>query len=366
MRTTKYINIALAMFYSFTGFAFDPDHYISYDIKTTSSTSHKIRLKDQFIDWTNFRVRNAIKLLNPTLKRHNNQVFEIKNPRLHYTAYKLDYRQAITINKHVEVTNQFGTFKLETFRPDRLLTPSLKRNLSLLASQEARPPQADHYLCYEIPPVTITTDFGFLRDQFRRRSFENTLIATRFCNPVAKIHDNRTYPILNDDEANHLMCFQLERERLFRIVAILNQFGVKKALVTRDDELCVPSVKRDVVIECLGSLPDEDGICNGLCPNPNDVCRPSATNNECTCVQDPVELCIDSIPDPDGVCGGLCVDPNDSCLPSTTGDFCSCVPQVDFPCSLNADGQCGGFCQDPAQVCTIIPGSTNCACILQY
>lgn len=48
-----------------------PDQYLSYDIKTASLRSHKVKLRDQFISWSDFVVGKPIQLLNPTLTALN-------------------------------------------------------------------------------------------------------------------------------------------------------------------------------------------------------------------------------------------------------------------------------------------------------
>lgn len=384
--------------------AFFPDHYLSYDLKSLAIGTHHVKLRDQFIDWTEFVVTKPLQLLNPTVKRHNNKVFEIKNPKLHYTSFELKQTTDVKVNVPVIVTNQFGTFFLNEFRPTRILAPTRKKVLTPLdlgidSIIRDDVELADHYLCYDIPPFEISTEFGFLKDQFRSRSFEG-LVARRFCNPVAKIHNDQQFDIVNDVESNHLMCFALESERIFRVVRLLNQFSFKNAIILRDSELCVPSIKIKLPGECKGSHPDDNGVCNGACPAPNEVCQVDPATQSCSCFPDHPPTCFDSTPDSDGVCNGTCPNPDDLCISDTTG-FCNCFPREPIPCfeatpdpaglcggfcpdgdvcvvnpdqkcqcqpfalpcSLGIDGQCGGVCP-PQERCTIIPGTVTCGCVL--
>lgn len=352
------MTISLGLFAGSTEL-FEPDHYISYDIQTARSQRHHIKLRDQFIDWTAFAVGKPIKLLNPTLKRHNNQVFEIKNPALHYTGYELEYAHDIHISANVLVVNQFGSFFLDEFRPDRLLTPAQKRHLTPLATDNEAI-IADHYLCYEIPPFEVTTEFGFLKDQFRSKEFQN-LVARRFCNPAAKLHNDKVYDIVNDVSSNHLMCFEMDKERIHHIVDLLDQFGIKKAFVHRDDELCVPSYKIELPDDCEGSAPNDDGICNGLCPHPNDICRPDSTNQHCACFRTEPLPCSSTFPDNNGQCDGQC--PEGEICVNHSGEKCECRPLA-TPCGITPDGQCGGSCTGTDEVCSFIPGTDICRCLL--
>jgi hypothetical protein len=384
---------------------FEPDHYLSYDILTVSLKRHTISLRDQFIDWNKFIVTRPINLLNPTAKRHNGQVFGINDPKLHYAAYELDYHADIKINKKVLVVNQFGDFVLDKFRPSRLLVPTLKRDMtpfietSTIYNQELHG-QEDHYLCYDIPPFSIDNQSGELKDQFQTRPFDK-LVARRFCNPAAKIHKNNVFDIVHDVQENHLMCFEVDSKHIFKVVSLRNQFGIKKAIVTRDDELCVPSTKFELPTECFGSTPGDDGMCNGLCPNPSDQCLPDSSQSNCLCIPQQPGSCYDAVPDDFGVCNGYCSNPTEVCVTNFASNTCQCepsqpvlcqdssahddgtcnglcpagelcVPNQDYrceckpedtPCGVTADGQCGGLCPSDAPICTYIPGSNFCGCL---
>lgn len=344
-----------------TDSVFSPDHYLSYDISTIALRKHHIQLKDQFIDWSDFTVRKPIKLLNPTVKRHNNEVYGIKDPLLHYAAYELEDGTDININENVLVINQFGSFKIDSFRPELLLAPTRKANLTPFSDSIDgglhHNDLYDHYLCYEIPPIEIDDQDGFLKDQFRSREF-GRLVARRLCNPAAKIHDSKLSDIAHDTPENHLMCFEIEQKRIFKIVGLHNQFGYKKALVTKDEELCVPSVKIKLNDDCVGQKPDEDGTCNGLCPDPDETCVPDSTTDKCSCIKD-TKSCWDSWAGDDGVCNGLC--PAGEICVATQDQRCECRHEF-FPCGVQADGTCGGLCPIDTPFCDFIPGTNACGC----
>lgn len=222
---------------------FKPDHYISYDIKTTPFYPKTISLRDQFLGWTQFKLINPIKVLNPAVKRHNGIVYGINNEKLHYTAFRLWNDQEITVEKNVYVKNQFGEFYLNQFRPDHLLVPSHKIDfIPASIDDDYTVYNSDHYLCYDIEEQQINLERGFFKDQFRGRDFVIRK-ATKLCNPAAKLHDDHESDIIHDVPSNHLMCFRLQRRRIFKQIALLNQFGIQKAVTINDDEICVPSTK---------------------------------------------------------------------------------------------------------------------------
>lgn len=342
---------------------FSPDHYLTYDIKATPFIRRTVTLEDQFIEPTDFRVRRPNKLFNPTVKRHNNKVFPISNEKLHYTAYDVEPAQPVQVDATVRVFNQFGSFVFDRFEPTRLLVPTAKRvvgrSTELTDEDEAEVVNnADHYLCYDIEPITVTTQGGFLKDQFRSRDF-TTLIATRLCNPVAKEHNGKRFEIINNDSTNHLMCFQLDRKRIFRLVTLADQFGRRGAAVYRDDEICVPSEKLKIPEECEGSLPDDDGICNGTCSDPAAQCLPTAAG-PCRCQTEP-QLCEETIPGADGTCNGLCPE-NQICRPDASGEKCACVDDI-TPCGITPEGLCGGVCPNPNDLCVTDIGTQQCMCL---
>lgn len=346
---------------------FEPDHYLSYDVQAAPHSPVRVTLRDQFIGPKDFIVEKPIKLLNPTLKRHNNQVFEIKYPKLHYTSYQLKPLEDVVINSTVLVFNQFGQFIFNEFRPSRLLAPTRKilTPLSGNPAEDLKPRHtllADHYLCYDVLPQTVTTQFGYLRDQFRARTFEN-LIVRRLCNPVAKRHANRDFDIIHNNETNHLLCFELPKKRILKFASLVDQFGAKGAVFLNDDELCVPSIKFKLSGgECEGSLPDFDGQCNGSCPTPSQICLPDPATQLCRCADEVPSQCVDTTPGSDGQCNGEC-PPNQLCVADLTNDSCQCQEILE-PCAISADGICGGSC--PAgEICINIPGANDCDCVAE-
>ena len=357
----------LSIFFSFLvhaekSLSFEPDHYISYDIKARNGHWQMVNLRDQFLEPTDFLVRGPIKYLNPTLKRHNNQVFEIKNKKLHYAAYEVFPESNYDINETVVVHNQFGSFTFDAFKPSRLLVPSIKSHIFKGKKDRKILENSDHYLCYDIKPELIVTEGGYLKDEFRGRSFD-TLIAKRLCNPVAKRHDDKYFDIINDVETNHLMCFELSKKRIFRLLHFKNQFGFRFAAALNDEELCVPSTRIKIRKKCEDQVPDSAGICGGDCPVATDLCIYIPETNECGCAPEQPRFCEDNTPDPLGVCGGDCPD-NLECIADLSSQSCYCKEPPN-PCGLNADGQCGGDCLVASEICSFIPGTNECGCAPQ-
>jgi len=346
---------------------FEPDHYLSYHIKAMPFSTESISLSDKFIDWTEFIASNAFKLFNPALKIHDGNEFAAQYPDLHYAAYKLVDAESITINQAIHVSNQFGEFDIDQLNPNYLLLPTRDGYLHGRAENDAVTQVADHYLCYDIPEQIIEAVDGVVSDIFQTREF-STIKATRLCTPTAKIHDGNQYDIINDVNSNHLMCFEIEKRRLFKIMLFFNQFGAQKALVSRDSEICLPSTLTITPDVCGDSAPDDNGICGGICENPGDVCQTSEDGQSCGCVTPPPPACKDTAPDDNGVCGGTCPNAGDVCEASADGTTCGCVTPPPPACKdagPDESGVCGGTCPNAGDTCETSADGTTCGCVPQ-
>src|SRR5204863_2428469 len=75
--------------------------------------------------------------------------------------------------------------------------------------------------------------------------------------------------------------------------------------------------------------------CNGTCPNPNQVCAPTAGGGSCVC-QTPCEN--SAAP----TCNGTCPNPNQVCAPTAGGGSCVCQT----PCENSARASGGASTHD--------------------
>lgn len=85
--------------------------------------------------------------------------------------------------------------------------------------------QLDHFQCYsaKFTPNTPIGDPITLRDQFAPKRIKHRVERPRFfCNPVQKVHDGTTYPIVNRN--NHLTAYRLTGRTPRRKLQITNQF----------------------------------------------------------------------------------------------------------------------------------------------
>ncbi|HEY6348471.1 MAG TPA: hypothetical protein VI636_03575 [Candidatus Angelobacter sp.] len=96
----------------------------------------------------------------------------------------------------------------------------------------------DHFLCYHVPSQPVLNIPLQLQDQFDAPQFENiaTLQIVRFCNPVTKTVNGRTFPIVNIN--HHLTMYQLNSQPIIpRQVVITNQFGANVLLNTSNAQI---------------------------------------------------------------------------------------------------------------------------------
>lgn len=85
----------------------------------------------------------------------------------------------------------------------------------------------------------------------------------------------------------------------------------------------------------------DDGVCEGDCPD-GEICLTQGANN-CKCNQAPV--CDQQVPDEFDLCNGLCVGTNQTCAPDITTKSCGCCVEPGTG-SCNAANLCceGSLC----------------------
>jgi hypothetical protein len=182
---------------------------------------------------------------NPTIKVTPAGVgSKPRHPEAHLTCFTTEDRTPTFTPTTVEVTNQFGTERLEVIQPTTLCTPTVKLEVDgkpgpggTVTEVEA---VLDHFRCYKVVggkapgPVLV-------QDQFDPTLVDALLgPATRLCAPVSK-NEGR----VSNSEA-HLVCYAAESPTAPHRLLIANQFGnadVSTAVVV---EVCVPSEKRIV------------------------------------------------------------------------------------------------------------------------
>ncbi|HEY6249999.1 MAG TPA: hypothetical protein VI685_08555 [Candidatus Angelobacter sp.] len=119
--------------------------------------------------------------------------------------------------------------------------------LILGGSASSQVPVFDHFLCYHVPNQPVLNIPLRLQDQFDAPAgvFENIaqLQIIRFCNPVTKTVNGRTFPIGNIN--HHLTMYRLNQQPIIpRQVVISNQFGSNVLLHTADAQvLAAPTGK---------------------------------------------------------------------------------------------------------------------------
>jgi hypothetical protein len=101
----------------------------------------------------------------------------------------------------------------------------------------------DHFKCYGTKGKPLDTPVA-LQDQFGAERDVMVLDPVRFCNPVAKIHDDQVTKIRNED--HHLLFYRIKsvEQSATRVVRVSNQFGKKREIaVSKATFLAVPTQK---------------------------------------------------------------------------------------------------------------------------
>lgn len=148
---------------------------------------------------------------------------------------------------NLAVENQFGSLRVDTLKPDRLLVPTAK---SLSGPVPAPTPGIDHFKCYSVRVTPGAAKFPrdmqvFVVDQFQQPTLYDMVKPTRLCAPVNKENESPGA----ETHTAHLMCYQVKAARgqpkHLRVPNIYtnNQFGPELLDTTKEEELCAPSQK---------------------------------------------------------------------------------------------------------------------------
>jgi hypothetical protein len=176
-----------------------------------------VNLKDQFIpDGEDVTVKGPILFANPVKKTVvGGTVSEIENEDLHWVFYDIYDMEAPSIDKRIQIANQFGN--------DQVLDLTTRELLAVPSQKNVPPtPPLDHFKCYNAlgPAPDLWVD---LQDQFHDFYFDGEVLdPLMFCNPVDKVHGTVTTTSYPD---NHLTVYNLNAATDWWTVTVDNQFN---------------------------------------------------------------------------------------------------------------------------------------------
>ena len=185
-----------------------------------------VNLKDQFIpDGEDVMVWGPYLFANPVKKTvvETGDVAEIEDPDLHWVLYDIGDEEAPSIDKRIQIANQFGNQTLDLTYRDTLAVPSQKN--------VPPTPPLDHFKCYstqpeeplEWPPVDVW-------DQFHDYYLDALVLdSMMFCNPVDKVHGTVE---TSSNLDNHLTVYKIGAETDWWTVTVDNQFNDAAAAQT--------------------------------------------------------------------------------------------------------------------------------------
>jgi hypothetical protein len=241
-----------------------PDHYKFYWTQEGAPyIGVDVQLEDQFgtFDAT---VGYAMSFGNPVEKEHTG-VTPISDLNRHYTLYELEYDEADSVTRDVEVSNQFqDKVELTVWGPAYLAVPTQKEGHEMVEC-------LNHYLVYYVDEADwdefIPVEGVNLKDQFIPDGEDVTVWGPYyFANPVKKTVVGGDVAEIEDADL-HWVLYHIWDEAapyMDKSIQIANQFGNDQDLeLTYRDTLAVPSQK--IVpptplldhFKCYGTLPEE-------------------------------------------------------------------------------------------------------------
>jgi hypothetical protein len=206
-------------------------HFRCYIVsRQTPQTPVQVILSDQFISADTATLGDPLQFCAPTAK----DTLPILRPEEHLTMYAAN--RDLVPHLILSTEDQFGPRTLEAVGARMLLVPTQK-----LVGGLAFPDTLNHSWCYEVTGDRVRTRVA-LADQFGT----DTVRVERphyFCNPVEKVADSVTSPILEPDV--HLTCYEIFGPQRTQAT----EFGVRNQIeedlftITAWQLLCVPSEK---------------------------------------------------------------------------------------------------------------------------
>ncbi len=199
------------------------NHYLVYAVDVADylefAPVEGVNLKDQFIpDGEDVTVRGPILFANPVKKTVlGGDVAEIEDPDLHWVSYEIWDAEAPSIDKRIQVANQFGN--------DQILDLTYREMLTVPSQKNVPPtPLLDHFKGYNIgagDPLGIWVN---LQDQFHDYYFDaEVLNPMMFFNPVDKVHGTVT---TSSNPDNHLTVYNIGGAAIdWWTVTVDNQFN---------------------------------------------------------------------------------------------------------------------------------------------
>jgi len=221
-----------------------PDHFKCYapaagGPKSIGNQAVMARLRDQFSvgAYQTVTVKQLFAFCNPVQKLFANTLTPIQYPALHLAFYEIT--GAPTGDHGLVVENQFGIQDL-SIGPARWLGVPTSTNAHHLPD----PTLLNHFQCYPVRQGTPPNATVTLIDQWHTEKDVAVGPPVMFCNPTAKIHNNKKFPIV--DPVTHLTCYQLNQPPFHKSATIRNQFNSTSLTIVGASMLCVPSRKLQV------------------------------------------------------------------------------------------------------------------------
>jgi hypothetical protein len=205
------------------------NHFLVYMVMEEGFPEVSVNLKDQFVpDGEDVTVWEPVLFANPVQKTVDDVVTEIEKDDEHLVFYSIeDIGFDESINKTIQIDNQFGSQTLDLTYRDTLAVPSQK------ISWEQ---PLDHFKAYFAswaggePPATFPVEVQ-LKDQFITEWLGEPISANvtgpvLFANPADKWHLDEWTPI--SDPNDHLTFYWIDYDEEFAKtwdVTVKNQFG---------------------------------------------------------------------------------------------------------------------------------------------
>ena len=218
------------------------DHFMCYKAKNTPGTIKlslpSVTLADAIESGT-FDVKKTKGLCAPADKNGEG----ITDECTHLTSYQVK-GDAHVKQVGLPLTDQFGSWSVDTLKADRLLLPAVK---GLGGVPDPLADTLDHYKCYKAKLTSGSVKLAkgtqaTVLDQFENRIYDLKKLGG-VCLPVDKNGEG----VLSD--VDRLLCYKVKRAKgqpkhaaVRSIIRTVDQFGLQALDTIVEEQLCVPAV----------------------------------------------------------------------------------------------------------------------------
>ncbi len=207
------------------------DHFKVYAVKP-QAMQDRVEVQGQFDREKRPVTLVALTYLANPVSKSGEQLVD-RNAHLAWYSIRSTAREP---KRRVILRNQFGEQELVLGPSVMLAVPTQK-----MEQGSALPKKLDHFVCYRVLEGKEIAKAVSLDDQLDRQRSVRVNRPLFFCVPVAKMHEDHVFKVLNPRV--HLAVYEITPKAYDLRKTLANQFGRREVTLLKSEMLAVPSEK---------------------------------------------------------------------------------------------------------------------------